>query len=313
MLVACAAGLAIAVYLWIVVREALRPPAGGMAFALARGLPSTPEELGLASRSFTVRGGDGAVMPVWEVAPDPAAIDDSRAATPRLRIILLHGWGRSRIDSLGRLRPFLLPDAVVYLPDLRGHGDAARGAAGSRQRTTLGTREVDDIDRLIAALPPGPVVLAGHSLGATIAIRVAASGNERDRVRGVLAIAPYDTVRTPIGARLAARELPGGPFLDAAMAILRMRGIALASTVDAARSLRAPLVVLQGEHDRLSPRAEAEAIVAAAPADTASLVLFPDTEHADHHLRQPERFEEIVRTLLRAAADEACNGPRPHA
>jgi pimeloyl-ACP methyl ester carboxylesterase len=312
-LLVSATGLAVAIYLWTLVREALHPPAGGMAFALARGLPSTPDDIGLASRAFTVTCADGATLPVWEVARDASAIDDSTAGTPRVRVVLLHGWGRSRIDSLGRLQPFLTPDSVVYLPDLRGHGDAARGASGKRQRTTLGTREVEDIDRLIAALPPGPVVLAGHSLGATIAIRVAASGNERDRVRGVIAIAPYDTVRTPIGARLAARELPGGPLLDAAMAILQMRGIVPSSTVEAARSLRVPLVVLQGEHDRLSPRVEAEAIVAAAPAGTASLVLFPDTEHADHHLRQPERFEEIVRTLLRSASEHNRNEPRPHA
>jgi pimeloyl-ACP methyl ester carboxylesterase len=303
LLLACAAGLAIAIYLWVVVREALHPPAGGMAFALARGLPSSPEEMGLSSRSFVVRCADGASVPVWEIASDPGEIDDSSATTPRLRIIFLHGWGRSRIDSLGRIRPFLLPGAVLYLPDLRGHGDAARGhgAGGARQRTTLGTREPDDIDRLIAALPPGPVILAGHSLGATIAIRVAAGGNERHRVRGVIAIAPYDTVRTPIGARLEARDLPGGPLLDAAIAILRLRGVGVASTVEAARCLQAPLLVLQGEHDRLSPQAEAEAIAAAVPEHRGTITLFSDTEHADHHQRHPERFEEVIRTFMRQA------------
>lgn len=291
-----ASGLAIAIYIWTIVREVLHPPRGGMAFALARRLPTAPQELGLATRSFQVACEGGFSMPVWEVSRDPGAVDGTATTTPRPRIVLLHGWGRSRIDSLGRLEPFLIDDAAVYVVDLRGHGDAAGQSAAP---TTLGTREPGDIDRLIATLPPGPVILAGHSMGSTIAVAVAADGFERVRIRGVIAIAPYDTVESPIGCRLASRELPRGLFVRAAMALLRLRGVEARSTVDAAGRLAVPLLVIHGSNDRVSPLEEAKAIAAAASTAGCEYVELPEAEHADHQHRHPDRLETAIRGFLR--------------
>lgn len=294
-LLAIAAALVSLLYVATILHEVLHPPRGGLAFALARRLPSEPASLGLPHRTFEVaidaRGptGSSTTMPVWELSRSAASIDGPAADRPRLHVILLHGWGRSRIDSLGRVEPFLLDDASIYLPDLRGHGD-------SRCRTTLGVREVEDLDRLIATLAPGPVVLAGHSMGATIALRCAAHGAERARVRGVVAIAPYDVIRTPIEARLASRDLPRGIFLGLTMAELRRRGLLCESAVDAARSLTVPVLVLQGENDRISPAGPARAVAEAA---RATYVALPDVEHANHHDRHPERFESAIREFLR--------------
>ncbi|MBL9120479.1 MAG: alpha/beta hydrolase [Phycisphaerae bacterium] len=292
-----AAGLiVVTIYVSLIVQEVRNPPKGGLAFALARGLPSTPEDLGLPHRAFDVDiavGAGRAVMPVWEVSRSAEAIDDTTCDQERLHIVLLHGWGRSRIDSLNRLGPFLFENASVYLPDLRGHGD-------SRIATTLGTLETEDIDRLLATLSPGPVILAGHSMGATIAIRCAVDGRERSRVKGVVAIAPYDTILTPIESRLAARDLPRGLFMALAKTILRWRGVRFHDTQQAATQLTVPLLVLQGEHDRISPRDPAKAIADAVPArDLVTYVELPDVEHADHHARHPERFEREIREFLR--------------
>ncbi len=293
----------LALYVWLIVREVTNPPRGGMAFALARRLPTTPEEMGFATRSFTVAcGAEGPasrtaplLMPVWEVSRDPTVAQDNASSTPRPRIVLLHGWGRTRIDSLSRLEPLLIGNAAAYLPDLRGHGDAA---GDRRSRTTLGTHEARDIDQLIATLPPGPVILVGHSLGATIAMQVASQGFERQRIAGVIAIAPYDTLATAIGCRLAARDLPRGIALRLAMALLRLRGIDPPSTLDAARAVSAPLLVLHGARDRMAPAIDAKAI---AEAGRGEYVEMPDVEHADHHLRHPAIFERTVRDLLRRA------------
>jgi pimeloyl-ACP methyl ester carboxylesterase len=291
----------VALYVAMIVREVLHPPRGGMAFAMARGLPSSPDDLGLPNRSFEVDTSDGvaASMPVWEVARDASAIDDTNAARERLHVVLLHGWGRSRIDSLNRAPAFLFEGASVYLPDLRGHGD-------SRLRTTLGHSEADDVDRLLATLAPGPVVLAGHSMGATIAIRCAAFGRQRDRVIGVVAIAPYDMISTPIEARLAARELPTGIFLRLAVRILRWRGFKLDDTRTAAKALSVPLLVLQGERDLISPREPAKAV---ADAGRGTYIELPDVEHADHHERHPDRFESVIREFLRAVVGRTRGEP----
>ncbi len=282
-LFAVATVVVVGLYVGMVVHETLSPPRGATGFALARGLPTQPSDLGLEARSFSLTIGgprDRSQMPVWEVV-----LDD---ASEPLSIVLVHGWGRSRIDSLSRLPPLLAVADRVYLLDLRGHGDADG-------RTTLGTREHEDLAALVATLPPGPVVLAGHSLGATVCIRCAAVTSVAPRIAGVIAIAPYDTVATPIAARLAARELPGGVFLRMILSWLRLRGIERPSTIDAARQLNCPLLVLHGARDRISPPSEGKAIADAA---SGTYVSMEDVEHADHHHREPQRLAVSVREFV---------------
>jgi pimeloyl-ACP methyl ester carboxylesterase len=287
-LLAVATTLVVGLYVWTIARETLRPPQGGAAWALARSMPTTPAEMGLTFRPFTVDC-KGFAMPVWEIDVGAGALPSGRPS-----VVLVHGWGRSRIDSLNRLPPFLDVAGRIYLVELRGHGDADG-------RTTLGTREADDLAALVATLPSDPVVLVGHSLGAVASIRCASLPSARARVAGVIAIAPYETLVTPIAARLAARELPGGVALVLATWLLKLRGIAFYATSDAARALPCPLLVVQGERDRISPAAEAHAIADAAGGRYISL---PTAEHADHQSREPERFAECVQQFVRGVARE---------
>ncbi|MDZ4752957.1 MAG: alpha/beta hydrolase [Phycisphaerae bacterium] len=287
-LIAVATTLVVGLYVWTIAREALHPPQGGAAWALARHLPTTPSEMGLSFRSFTVDC-NGFGMPVWEIDVGASGL---RSDGPS--VVLVHGWGRSRIDSLNRLPPFLDVAGRLYLVDLRGHGDAGG-------RTTLGSREADDLAALLATLAPAPIVLVGHSLGAAACIRCAALSSAAERIAGVIAIAPYDTVATPIAARLAARELPRGALLALASALLKLRGIAFHSTLNAARALRCPLLVVQGERDRISPPADARSIAEAASGQYVSM---PEAEHADHQTREPERFALCVQQFVRSAVRE---------
>jgi pimeloyl-ACP methyl ester carboxylesterase len=227
-------------------------------------------------------------LPVWEIELA------ERSGGPA--VVLLHGWGRSRIDMLSRLAPFLEVAERVLLVDLRGHGDATG-------RTTLGDGDEADIAELLRRLPAGPVVLVGHSLGAVVALRTAAS--EPDRVAGVIAIAPYDTFETPLRMRLAARELPSGLTVRLAVGVLRLLGVRRTSGLAAARAVRCPLLVLQGGRDRISPPAEAAAI---AEAGRGRLETFLDAEHADHEFREPARFAACCRDFVAGVARERTTG-----
>ena len=285
-LIATATALVVGLYVGGIVREALRPPRATAGWAMGRGQPSSPQDLGLSAKEWLLKRGR-AQLPVWEIE-----LDEDPSG---LSIVVVHGWGRSRIDSLVRIAPFLECASRVVLLDLRGHGDASG-------RTNLGDGEEADVAALIDRLPNGPVVLVGHSLGATIALRVATETNVRDRIVGVVAIAPYDTVRTPLRNRVTARELPAGPLLSLALVWLRALGVRPLSTVAAARALKCPLLVIHGDRDRIAPPEEGRAI---AEAGRGTFLLIEGVEHADHETREPKRVADACAAFLASISTSA--------
>ncbi len=255
------AAIAVAGYVALVTLEALRPPRRAAAWAIANGLPVSPEALGLEASEWTLER-DGVRMPVWDLA--------LRDTGPT--VVFVHGWGRSRVDSLARIGPFLGTAGRILLPDLRGHGD---GTGSTRLGDAV---EEADCAELVGRLGGGArVVLAGHSMGATLAIRVAAA-DRTGRIAAVVAIAPYDTVRTPLRCRLVARDLPAGPFVGMTLAALAAFGIGRPSTRAAAAALRVPLLVIAGEADRVVPCEESRGI---AEAGRGEFVAVAGGEHAD--------------------------------
>lgn len=265
-----------------VVREAMKPERKTLGWALGRGLPSEPTAWGLTAREWTFEW-NGALCPVFDLGSDAR---EARTA------IVLHGFGRSRYDALSRLGP-LIPHADRFLmPDLPGHGDAqGRG-------TRLGTDEDRFLVEFAAAQTSGELLLVGHSLGATIAIHAALDDRIRGRVRGVLALAPYESLRTPLGARLDLRGMPRRALAGPALSVLSVVGIRERSTREAAARLACPLAVVAGEQDPVTPLAEAAAIAEAAPTHRLHTVA-----HARH-----DDFSTLGRSEVLAAAAWLAHG-----
>ena len=264
------AGLAVgAIYLAAVWRDAVRPERRTMAWALARGFPTHPDDLGAASQDVTVRTPD-AEIPAWFVTG--GAPDSGRA------VVVVHGHGRSRWDSLRRAVPWIRSSALVVLPDLRGHGDAPG-------RSALGRREPADIAALVAEIEarhPGiRVILAGHSMGGVVAVRTAALREAAGApVERVIAWGPYERTRTPLEARLRARGLPRAPFSTIVLALVdAFDGPDEPLSAAAARLARTPLEVIADSTDDVSPADGARAIAAAAPHGTFTPTT--GTPHAD--------------------------------
>jgi len=248
-----------------VVREALRPERRTIGWALARGLPSEPTAWGLPAREWMFES-DGARCPVFEIG-------DADPAAPTA--IVLHGFARSRYDALSRLGPMLPHTTRFLLPDLPGHGDA----------TGRGTRLGWDEDRLLADLAcrhaTDDLLLVGHSLGATIAIHAATHADLAPRVRGVLALAPYEQLRTPLGARLDLRGMPRAALVNPALLTLGALGVRERSTAESAARVAAPLAVLAGEADPVTPIEEARRIARSAPRSRFASI--PHARHDDFH------------------------------
>src|SRR5262249_40165772 len=78
--------------------------------------------------------------------------------------------------------PFLLPGHRALALDHRGHGKSARSAERRYGIDVL----VDDVQRVIDVLELERVILIGHSLGGSLAMRVAADAG--DRVRGLVVV-----------------------------------------------------------------------------------------------------------------------------
>lgn len=245
--------------------EALRPERRTIGWALARGTPSEPGHWGLPAREWS-HSHRGSSCPVFDLGDE-----DPGAPTA----IVVHGFARSRYDALARLGPILPHARRFILPDLPGHGDAiGRG-------TRLGADEDAFLESLITTATTGPVLLIGHSLGATIALQAAGRESLAARVRGVLALAPYERLRTPLGARLDLRGMPKAPLLTPTIRLLGAFGVRERSTREAAAQVACPVAVLAGELDPVTPVDEARAIAGAAA--TARFATIPYAQHDDFH------------------------------
>jgi pimeloyl-ACP methyl ester carboxylesterase len=248
--------------------------AGGLLHPIRVALYTT-RPAGCVDREFA---GDGLTLRGWFCAA---------SADRRGTAIYLHGVADNRSSGIGvidRLRRHGY-DVVAY--DSRAHGESDGEAC------TYGFYERRDLARVIETVPPGPVVLFGNSLGAAVAI-LAAVGNPR--VTAVVAAEAYSDLRT-IAMDRAPRVLPA-LLLDRAFRVAEERGrfeVARVSPVEAASSLRVPVLLIHGADDVDTPPDHSRRILSAL-AGPKRLVLVP---HAGHNqsLRDSAVWTDIEQWL----------------
>jgi pimeloyl-ACP methyl ester carboxylesterase len=274
-------------WLWggfLIAWDAMHPPRKGFAWALGTGRPGSPEALGVHFKETTLPGLDGTPCPAWRMKGG----DDGGPI-----LLMLHGWGRSRWDSLARVSPLLPLVREAWLPDLPAHGEHAG------RRSWVGVREPEAVAAMaaeIAARNPGArIVLMGHSLGAGVAIRAAARAGSLP-IAGVIALAPYRDLRSPIPGRMRMQDVPSQPFTALGIAMLRAAGCMDEPLERDAAALHLPLLVIACEADRISPAADAETIAAAAP--DASLLVIAGDRHDEPGAGDPERFAATLRAFV---------------
>jgi pimeloyl-ACP methyl ester carboxylesterase len=112
-------------------------------------------------------------------------------------VVLLHGLGGSSRQWQSQL-DHLWPSRRALALDLRGHGDSETAPASSYDIEGF----VADLAAVVDALQLDRLILAGHSLGASVALRYAAL--YPDRLAGLLLVDPNgDQTRIPADDRQA--------------------------------------------------------------------------------------------------------------
>jgi pimeloyl-ACP methyl ester carboxylesterase len=229
----------------LIVREMTRPPRHTVGYALAKGLPTDPGDLGMEFEEWWLDRPDGDRLPVWEIATG-----EQSSATA----VFLHGWGHSRIDMLMHMSEWRHRFARQVYYDLRGHGDA------DGSLSLLGCREDDDLIALLESLGSGPFVLIGYSMGAVIALAAAARDHPiREQIACVFAYAPYADFLSSLRGRLHRAAQPTRPLTDIAMMWLRTTGVPPRSlTTSDLRAIRCPVIIVHGDADIVSPSAQVQ-------------------------------------------------------
>ena len=226
-------------------------------------------------------------------------------------VLFLHGYTDSWRSFEGVL-PHLSPSLHVFALTQRGHGDADRPMAGYHFQDLAA-----DLAAFMDILKLGPAVIAGHSMGSSIAQRFVLDYPER--ALGLVLIGSATTWRNPVVWELwevvsrltdpidpafvrefqestLARPVPQ-PFLDTIMqeslkVPARVWRAAFEAHLEADFAnefgkIKLPTLVVWGDQDAIHPRSEQEALAAAIAG--AQLVVYPGTGHGVHW-EEPERF-----------------------
>jgi len=242
-------------------------------------------------------------------------------------MVLLHGYTDSW-RSFELVLPHLPPDVRAFAVALRGHGDAARPADGYRPRAFAA-----DIARFMELLGIGAAVVAGHSMGSTIAQRFAVDHPERTLGLALLgslgswhrnpsvvelwdAVAALEDPVDPVFVRefqasTVTRPVAAGVLDTAVQESLKVPARVWRAICDgflqddfAAElgAIGAPALIIWGDADPFGPRAAQDALVRALA--RSQLVVYEGAGHA-MHWEQPARVAADLTRFARSLSTRA--------
>ncbi|WP_320536127.1 alpha/beta hydrolase [Pseudarthrobacter sp. IC2-21] len=264
----------------------------------------TPEPLGLPYSEVQIPVDNG-MAPAWKFTPTQPSGDSSTWA------IHIHGLGGSKA---GALRGVPVANRLGYtslVVSLRNDRDSPASSDG---RYHLGQTEWHDVEAAVSyAAGQGArrIVLFGWSLGASIALQLAASSEFRDLISRLVLNAPVIDWNSTLVANARSSMLPGW-VARLGLQMLESSGTRWITGLDAplnfpsldflarANELSVPLLVIHNEGDRSTPFAISREFVSRRP-QLATLLTFPSAEHTQEWNADPEGWDAAVENWLRNA------------
>ncbi|KAB2939739.1 MAG: alpha/beta hydrolase [Hyphomicrobium sp.] len=251
------------------------------AFVLQRRLMYFPDPERVAPASFNLQGVKERVID----APDGVRLVSwyAPAAPGQPTLLYFHGNAGNLASRSERVRRFIGRGYGVLFLSYRGYG----GSTGSpSERTNVADARLAYETLIKDGIEPDDIIVYGESLGSGVAVQLAAD----NAVGGLVLDAPYTSIVDV--AALAYPYLPVRPFMFDRYETMRHLP-----------RVKAPLLVMHGEDDRVIPVDMGKAIYAAAKAPK-EIVTFPRAGHSDHHLYGS--YDELFRWVdaLRARMHE---------
>lgn len=271
------------------------PPCKSVGTAMARGEPNDPEEMGVGFESHLLRLNDGHTMKLWQIR---GQCEDGPV------VIVLHGWGDSRIGELRWLNMFLPIASGMILFDLRGHGEHPARVC------TWGLKETYDVQEIIEwAIEKcdAPVILFGYSMGAAIALRV--TSRMSGQIDALIVDSPLTSMREAVAEGVCKHDLPTWPLVPMTMLFLRLlRRIPSEDDIHKlVAGLNVPLLLLQGEDDI---HASTRKWIEVTDGDQNSCIeLFPGCGHLGPSCQDPDRYRRVVHEFLEKLDQKKRPGP----
>jgi len=217
----------------------------------------------------------------------------------RPSLIVLHGYGGSRKDSIKMAEMLIHEGCSVLAVTLRAHGDSAGDVndVGYSARHDV----VAAVDYLEQRRPGRPIFVQGTSLGAAAAIY--AGGELQTRVAGYILECPFRDIRSAVRNRTTA--FLGWPLGDIAYAGLDLVGPIVLSDMDRMSPVdrvseipaNVPLLIMAGGRDNRARPAEVAAIYQRV-ASHARFVEFPEAVHGAFCVQGGETYRNALRAFL---------------
>jgi uncharacterized protein len=258
------------------------------AFLFQRRLTYFPDPQRSSPASFNLAGVEERII----ATPDGEHLVTwfAPAAAGRPTILYFHGNAGNLANRSERVRRFLVRGWGVLFLSYRGFS----GSSGkpSESANVADAKLAYDVLRK-AGVAADDIIVYGESLGSGVAVQVAAE----KPVGGLVLDAPYTSIADV--AEASYPYLPVRPFIFDRYETMRFLP-----------KVKAPLLVMHGEDDRVIPVEMGKAVYAAANAPK-EIVTFPRAGHSDHHLHGS--YDELFRWVeaLRAKAHARETARRP--
>lgn len=252
---------------------------------------ATPVDAGLNARDITITSPAGP-YPAWGIDGDPSAW-----------AIHIHGLGSTRA---GTLRGAQVATELGYTSLIVTYRNTAEGPRVGTGRSTLGHTETADVDEAIGyAVRQGAqqIVLFGWSMGATIALQLAARPRHDGLIAALVLDSPVLDWTETIKANCARSGLPGvaghlavpwlstGP-LASKLGLPEPVPLRQFDWITRAAELTTPTLILHGIRDSSAPIRLSQALRDQRP-DLVTLETF-DADHTLAWNSDPERWRAVV-------------------